>query len=123
MAIQIYDDVIQERVIPAIIQRPSFRVIIDQPLNVGDVIEVITKINGVQVSETIKYVPEDLPEDGKVIVATVSMALCDQKSANIPTANKQAENQTVTMNKTERLTKLEEINIIKKPEEEIIIKK
>jgi hypothetical protein len=105
MSIKIYDDTIEERVVPAVIQRPSFRVIIDRPLIKDDTIKIVTTVNDVVVGDTLEYKVDIAPEDGKSVVATVSLGLCDQKSANIPTVAEQAEREWVTKSPAEKIAR------------------
>ena len=111
MAIEIYDDTIAERVIPEQVQRPNFRIVVPTPFsNVGDCIEVIVKINGVEVPDTVmKYTVENGPEEGHDLIATVSMGITSQPSAPLPPISKQIENQRVAMSPEVRIAKAAEI--------------
>ena len=116
MAIQIYSEELEERIVPAQIVRPSIRIIVPTVLTtIGDTIEVIVKVKGVVVGESIKYALDTLPAEGKNVVATVSLGLCEQKSANIPTMTKQVENDMVTKTPLERVA-LKEAMITKEAE-------
>jgi hypothetical protein len=103
MPINIYSETLEERIIPAQLIRPSIRIIVPTPLTtVGDTIEVITKVNGTEVGDSIKYAVEQVIRD-KNVVATVTLALCDQKSANLPSIKDQVANEWVTKTASEKV--------------------
>ena len=92
--IRIYDEPISEKtiVVPAKVERPSFRVIVPTPMTkIGDVMVVTTTINGVSVMEPIKFIVDSAPSAGMDIVAVVSLGLAEQPSAPLPTIEKQTE--------------------------------
>lgn len=112
--IRLYDDTIEERVIPAQNIRPSFRIIVDTPLTkVGDIIEITTKVNGEQVSDTIQYVVDIEPNAGNHLVGVVSLGMVEQPIADLPTTEVQIEKEIVTKSPSEKVAILNEFNVIK----------
>jgi len=111
--IKIYDDTIEERVIPAQNIRPNFRIIIDTPLaKVGDTIEITTTVNGKAVSDSIQYVVDIEPEEGKQIVGVVSLGMVEQPITVLPTVETQTEREIVTKSPSEKVVFLNEVNVI-----------
>lgn len=119
MSIKLYDNEIAERVIPAQKDRPKLRYVLDQAIAVGDKLEIVAKINGVEVGVPLEYTPEDSPDAGKNIVACISLDVTDQKSANIKPVAEQVAGNFYTMTKAERIAAVEEAVVLKAP---IIVK-
>jgi hypothetical protein len=103
--IKIYDEPLLEKVItvPAKVERPSFRIIIDTPMKrKGDIIEVITTINKIQVSKPMQFVVSGDPISGNDIVAVVSLSICEQPSAILPSVDDQIKDKWVCMSPEEK---------------------